>query len=89
MVALSEGYYVTKAAITSPIDRLEEMGLVERRGSEEDRRTILVEITEQRRNLPRPCKGGAEGRGRDRGAEREAQPYPRKAQQFGLNALLP
>ncbi len=46
MVALSKRYYVTKAAITSAIDRLEEKGLVRRRRGEKDRRTIFVEMTE-------------------------------------------
>jgi DNA-binding MarR family transcriptional regulator len=45
-IDLSKGCMVTTGAITGRIDRLEQLGLVNRVQSTGDRRTILVEITD-------------------------------------------
>jgi DNA-binding MarR family transcriptional regulator len=47
MVGLSRRFYVTQSAITSAIDRLEKYYLVERKRSAEDRRIIVITITEE------------------------------------------
>ncbi|EWG06686.1 MAG: transcriptional regulator [Candidatus Aramenus sulfurataquae] len=47
MVGLSRRFYVTQPAITSAIDRLEKYHLVERKRSAEDRRVIVITITEE------------------------------------------
>ncbi len=51
MVVLARRYYVTKATITSVVDELERKGLVNRRRSEEDRRTVFVELTQHGREV--------------------------------------
>lgn len=45
MVELAKRFYVTQAAITSAVDRLEKYNLVERRRNSKDRRVIVISIT--------------------------------------------
>ena len=52
------------AATTALIDRLERRGLVRRRRSEEDRRTVLVEMTEQGHAVTWECYGPLVSAGR-------------------------
>ncbi|MEM0015704.1 MAG: MarR family transcriptional regulator [Saccharolobus sp.] len=47
MSRVAEKYMLTKAGLTSIIDRLEEKELVRRVRSEEDRRVIYVELTDK------------------------------------------
>ena len=47
MAYLANRFFVTQSAITASVDKLEEMGLVKRVRDVEDRRKILVEITEK------------------------------------------
>lgn len=49
MSRVAEKYMLTKAGLTSIIDRLEEKNLVKRVRSEEDRRVIYVELTDKGR----------------------------------------
>lgn len=49
MSRIAEKYMLTKAGLTSIIDRLEEKELVRRVRSESDRRVIYVELTEKGR----------------------------------------
>lgn len=48
---LARSVFLTCGAMTHRLDRLEERGLVERRPSPEDRRSVLVSLTEQGRDL--------------------------------------
>jgi len=45
MVGLAKRFYVTQAAITSAVDRLEKYYLVERKRNSKDRRIIVISIT--------------------------------------------
>ncbi|AHC52132.1 MarR family transcriptional regulator [Sulfolobus acidocaldarius SUSAZ] len=47
MVELANKYLVTQASITSTVDKLEDMGLVRRERSQDDRRLVLIYITEK------------------------------------------
>lgn len=47
MAYLANRYFVTQSAITASVDKLEEMGLVRRVRDTEDRRKIMIEITEK------------------------------------------
>ena len=47
MAYLANRFSVTQSAITASVDKLEEMGLVKRVRDIEDRRKILIEITEK------------------------------------------
>lgn len=47
--ALAEAAHLTPAAITSLVDRLEKRGLLMRTRSEEDRRKVMVAVTEKGR----------------------------------------
>ncbi|BFH72358.1 MarR family transcriptional regulator [Sulfurisphaera javensis] len=47
MAYLANRYFVTQSAITASVDKLEEMGLVKRVRDKEDRRKILIEITDK------------------------------------------
>lgn len=47
MAKLAKRFFVTQSAITAAVDRLEEIGLVSRGRSADDRRIITVKITEK------------------------------------------
>jgi len=47
MVDLAKNQAITQAAITSIVDRLEELGLAQRERSETDRRIVKVSITKK------------------------------------------
>ncbi len=51
MVYIANRYYVTQATITSSVDKLENIGLVRRVRSSEDRRVVLIEITEKGKGI--------------------------------------
>lgn len=51
MAYLANRYFVTQSAITASVDKLEEMGLVKRVRDKEDRRKIMIEITEKGMDL--------------------------------------
>jgi DNA-binding MarR family transcriptional regulator len=48
---LADGLLLSAAAMTNRVDRLEAMGLVRRRPDREDRRQVLVELTDRGRAL--------------------------------------
>ncbi|MCC5987364.1 MAG: MarR family transcriptional regulator [Pararhodobacter sp.] len=60
---LAAGVGLTRSAMTALVDRLRGRGLVERRRSEQDRRQILIEVTELARSevmaLYRPLAEGS------------------------------
>ena len=47
MAYLANRYFVTQSAITASVDKLEGMGLVRRVRDTEDRRKIMIEITDK------------------------------------------
>lgn len=51
MISIANRYFVTQASITSSVDKLESIGAVKRTRSKEDRRVILVEITEKGKEI--------------------------------------
>lgn len=53
MVDLAHNTWVSKAAVTKIVDRLEERGLLKRAPSEHDRRTVHIELTRQGKALLR------------------------------------
>lgn len=83
---LAEALGVTPANITSIADRLVEQGLVSRRENPEDRRMLLIELTEKGDNLLRNL--------RERGMSRLSEvlslmaPEDLKALERGLSALV-
>lgn len=54
MTELGSRIPLSRAAVTTLVDRLEAEGLVTRRGDERDRRRIVVQLTEEAANRTRP-----------------------------------
>lgn len=55
---MAEGLSVSLSAVTSLVDRLHRAGMVERRRSEDDRRVVWLELTEEGRKLVATCQAG-------------------------------
>ncbi|HEY2715864.1 MAG TPA: MarR family transcriptional regulator [Solirubrobacterales bacterium] len=62
--ALAERLHVTPATISQMVDALAEAGFVERRRSEQDRRVVLVELTDRGRPWITTCRGAWQHRWR-------------------------
>jgi DNA-binding MarR family transcriptional regulator len=54
MTELGARIPLSRAAVTTLVDRLEAEGLVQRRGDERDRRRIVVDLTDEAANRTRP-----------------------------------
>ncbi len=55
---VAEDLSVSLSAVTASVDRLCRAGMVERRRSEEDRRVVWLELTEQGQNMVNVCQKG-------------------------------
>lgn len=55
---VAEAFSVSLSAVTSLVDRLYKGGMVERRRSEDDRRVVRLELTEEGRNMVNTCQAG-------------------------------
>lgn len=53
--ALSKAFFVEKSAVTAIINRLEQKGYIQRMRSEEDRRVIFLQLTEEGRRFHQEC----------------------------------
>ncbi len=55
---VAEGLSVSLSAVTSQVDRLHRVGVVERRRSEDDRRVVWLELTDEGRKIVATCQAG-------------------------------
>lgn len=55
---VAEAFTVSLSAVTSLVDRLFRAGMIERRRSEDDRRVVWLELTEEGRNMVNTCMAG-------------------------------
>jgi len=55
---VAEGLSVSLSAVTSQVDRLHRVGVVERRRLEDDRRVVWLELTDEGRKIVETCQAG-------------------------------
>lgn len=53
--ALSKSFYVEKSAVTAIINRLEKKGFIQRLRSDEDRRVVYLQLTEEGERFHQEC----------------------------------